>query len=115
MAAVKRLGASKSRLMRSSLLNVISIFSVEDLNLAKNNQFALLNENFRTFATSMQQTTKGIYKMIYGLNKNLVSFLNFQKNNSNLAIKRHTSDNPVTKDRKQFPNIIHNDFFYIKQ
>jgi hypothetical protein len=63
----------------------------------QNNQFELLNENFRTFATSMQQTTKGIYKMIYGLNKNLVSFLNFQKNNSDLAIKRHTSDNPVTK------------------
>ena len=81
----------------------------------QNNQFELLNENFRTFATSMQQTTKSICKMIYGLNKNLVSFLNFQKNNSNLAIKRHTSDNPVTKDRKQFPNIIHNDFFYIKQ
>jgi hypothetical protein len=44
----------------------------------------------------MQQTTKSISKMIYGLNKNLVSFLNFQKNNSNLAIKRHTSDNPAT-------------------
>ena len=45
----------------------------------QNNQFELLNENFRTFATSMQQTTKSISKMIYGLNKNLVSFLNFQK------------------------------------
>jgi hypothetical protein len=63
----------------------------------QNNQFELLNENFRTFATSMQQTTKSICKMIYALNKNLVSFLNFQKNNSNLAIKRHTSDNPATK------------------
>jgi hypothetical protein len=52
----------------------------------QNNQFELLNENFRTFATSMQQTTKGIYKMIYGLNKNLVSFLNFQKNNSESKI-----------------------------
>ena len=63
----------------------------------QNNQFELLNENFRGFATSMEQTTKSFCKMINGLNQNLVSFINFHKNNSNVAINRHASNNPAPK------------------
>ena len=41
--------------------------------------------------------SKSFCKMINGLNQNLVSFINFHKNNSNVAINRHASDNPAPK------------------
>ena len=48
----------------------------------QNNQFELLNENFRMFSSTLEHTNKKLYKLIN------VSLLNFNKYNSNLAIHK---------------------------
>jgi hypothetical protein len=54
----------------------------------QNNQFELLNENFRMFSSTLEHTNKKLYKLINVLNENIVSLLNFNKYNSNLAIQK---------------------------
>jgi hypothetical protein len=54
----------------------------------QNNQFELLNENFRMFSSTMENKNRKLYKLINVLNENSVSLSNFNKYNSNLAIHK---------------------------
>jgi hypothetical protein len=48
-----------------------------NLEALQNNQFELVNTNFRTFADKIEETNKNTVKLLSNLNNNLNKFFNF--------------------------------------
>jgi hypothetical protein len=75
-----------------------------NLEALQNNQFELVNTNFRSFADKIEETNKNTVKLLSNLNNNLNKFFNFHTNNSVVGIRQ--ASNVQLKSVKSEPSEI---------